>query len=72
MKQFAVGYGMFTRCINAGRVDRTGCFTEKQDCTQDALLAVANYVGEHGGEVIVTDSVGSRARITVERLEDAR
>lgn len=72
MKQFAVSYGIFTGKINAGKIDRTGCFTEKQDCTQDALLAVANYLEQHGGEVIVTDFIGSRVRLTVQRLEDGQ
>lgn len=71
MSQYAVGYGEFSGRINAGVLDRSGqAFTAKQDCTDQALLAVAIYTLRHDGEVTVTDEHGNAVLLRAELKED--
>lgn len=69
-QQFAVGIGPFSGRINAGLVDKKGtAFTSKQDCTDQALIAVALYVLRHEGEITVTDEAGNRVLVRAELAE---
>lgn len=68
-QDFGVSLGPFSGRINAGLLDGKGhAFTSKQDCTDQCLIAVAQYVLNHDGDHTITDALGQSVRIRVERV----
>lgn len=69
-QHFAVGLGHFSGRINAGLVDDDDDgrmrFTSKEDCTDQALIAVAAYVLRQGGDVTITDELGNTVTVNVD------
>lgn len=76
--KFAIEASTLTASIHIGRVDKSDThFLEKEEATDQAVLAVAQYVIQHiGGEMEMTftadDGSGKEVHINVKASEATR
>lgn len=68
MRKFAVSYGVFSGRISCGRINKAqNAFLDgKEDCTDEAVWSVGEYVRSQGGEVKLTSKGGVTLRIRAE------
>jgi hypothetical protein len=71
VKKIHVAAGPLTGTIYAGTLSKDGrtWSANKQDVTDDALLAVADHVLRHGGMCTLTITDGTRVKLTAQVIE---
>lgn len=69
MSRYGVQSGLFSDAIHVGELNKTGtAFTNKEDCTDQAIAAVVEYIDRHhGGELSGQYGDGTKVTITIKK-----
>ena len=69
MTRYGVQSGLFSDAIHVGELNKTGtAFTNKEDCTDQAIAAVVEYIDRHhGGELSGQYGDGTKVTITIKK-----
>lgn len=69
MNRYGIQSGLFSDAIHVGELNKTGAaFTSKEDCTDQVLAAVIEYITRHhGGEVSGQYGDGTKVTITIKK-----
>lgn len=69
MTRYGVQSGLFSGAIHVGELNKTGtAFTNKEDCTDQAIAAVVEYIDRHhGGELSGQYGDGTKVTITIKK-----
>lgn len=68
MRRFGVSFGVFSGRIHCGRINKAqnAFLNGKEDCTDEAVWCVGEYVVSRGGETTITSKGGVTMRIQAE------
>lgn len=69
MTRYGVQSGLFSDAIHVGELNKTGtAFTNKEDCTDQAIAAVVEYIDRHhDGELSGQYGDGTKVTITIKK-----
>ena len=67
MSRYGIQSALFSDAIHVGQLDKSGAaFINKEDCTDQAIAAVVEYIDRHhGGELTGRYPDGTKITITV-------
>ena len=66
MNRYGIQSALFSDAIHVGQLDKSGAtFIDKEDCTDQAITAVVEYlIRHHDGELTGRSSDGTRITVT--------
>ena len=69
MNRYGIQSALFSDAIHVGQLDKSGAaFASKEDCTDQVLAAVIEYIDRHhGGEVSGQYGDGTKVTITIKK-----
>lgn len=74
MPKYAIQSALFSDAIHVGELNKTGtAFTNKEDCTDQAIAAVVEYIHRHhDGQLTGQYTDGTKITITVTAEKENR